>query len=179
MFEIKIRQAQAGDEDPIRKIYREAFAADEAPAVAELAVALLHEDSSPKIINLVAEVDGGLIGHVGFSPIYRAGGAELLGYILAPLAVIPREQKRGVGSQLVESGLEACRRLGAQFFLVYGDPNYYARFGFDAELARGCAPAFPLSYPHGLQALDWRPGADQRVPVSFRCVEPLNRPEFW
>jgi putative acetyltransferase len=55
---------------------------------------------------------------------------------LAPMAVLPAHQRRGIGSALVRRGLEICREQGARIVVVVGHPEFYPRFGFSAELAR-------------------------------------------
>src|SRR5690242_13713669 len=60
-------------------------------------------------ISLVAIQDGRLVGHIAFSPVTitsSTGNIEALG--LAPMAILPAYQRRGIGSQLVEAGLTAC-----------------------------------------------------------------------
>lgn len=49
---------------------------------------------------------------------------------LAPMAVAPEHQRRGIGSALVRAGLEQCRQLGVGAVAVLGHPAYYPRFGF-------------------------------------------------
>jgi len=55
---------------------------------------------------------------------------------LAPMAVLPSHQRQGIGSRLVEAGLQACRESGHKVVLVLGHPDFYRRFGFSAELAQ-------------------------------------------
>ena len=82
-------------------------------------------------VSLVAEVAGTVVGHVLFSPVsvHPPLGATP-GVGLGPLAVLPGQRRRRIGASLVEVGLESCRRAGAAFAVVLGDPGYYARFGF-------------------------------------------------
>ena len=49
---------------------------------------------------------------------------------LAPMAVAPSRQRRGIGSALVEAGLARCKELGAVAVVVLGHPEFYPRFGF-------------------------------------------------
>ena len=46
------------------------------------------------------------------------------------MAVRPEFQKQGIGSQLIERGLEQCRAAGQACVVVLGHPEYYPRFGF-------------------------------------------------
>jgi len=57
------------------------------------------------------------------------------------MAVLPRFQRRGIGTALVRRGLDICRECGWPIVLVVGDPRYYSRFGFSA------APAGRLRNP--------------------------------
>jgi putative acetyltransferase len=87
-------------------------------------------------VSLVAVEDEEVVGHIFFSPVSiepedavsMATGALAMG--LAPMAVLPRCQNQGIGSELVRAGLRACLRLGCAVVVVLGHPDYYPRFGF-------------------------------------------------
>lgn len=130
---VVIRDERAGDHESVGALLRSAFASS---AEAELVAAL--RASGDVVLSLVAErtaPDGErrVVGHVLFSIVTlmaRDGAPICRGLGLAPLAVAPRVQRRGVGSMLVRAGLDACRARGHGFVVVLGDPAYYARFGF-------------------------------------------------
>jgi len=46
------------------------------------------------------------------------------------MAVLPAHQRKGIGSRLVQAGLEECRRAGHEIVVLVGHPEYYPRFGF-------------------------------------------------
>jgi putative acetyltransferase len=80
-------------------------------------------------VSLVAEAEGVLLGHVAVSPVSISDGAA--GWFgLGPLSVIPRQQRRGVGSRLMREALRVLRARGACGCVVLGEPDYYGRFGF-------------------------------------------------
>src|SRR5437868_6638418 len=118
-----VRPEQPGDTAAIRGILAAAFPTD---AEARLVEALRAAGRLP--VSLVAEEDGRVVGHVAFSPVVIAGVGGGLG--LAPLAVAPDVQRRGVGGRLVRDGLAAAARSGAGFVVVLGHPGYYQRVGF-------------------------------------------------
>ena len=90
-------------------------------------------------MSLVAEDAGTVIGHTMFSPVSLGGFAGLM-MGLAPMAVTPARQRRGIGSALVRAGLECCREMGAAAVVVLGHPDFYPRFGFmpAARLGLSC-----------------------------------------
>ena len=76
-------------------------------------------------ISLVAVQDGEIVGHIAFSPVVIESGLSSFEAItLAPMAILPAYQRKGIGSQLVWAGLEECRRLGHEIIAVLGHPDY-------------------------------------------------------
>jgi putative acetyltransferase len=116
------RPEHASDAAAIRQIVETAFPTH---AEARLVEALRASGKLP--VSMVACNDGGVVGYVAFSPV-TVGESTGLG--LAPLAVVPAHQGKGVGALLVREGLATCTQTGAGFVVVLGDPEYYGRFGF-------------------------------------------------
>jgi len=174
-----IRVATNSDRDNILNIHLRAFPDSEKDIVSALAVDLLDENTTPQTISLLAEIDNNVVGHIAFSPVKIDNNDNLQGYILAPLAVLPDYQKRGVGSKLIESGIDALLKKGINILFVYGDPAYYGRFGFNTESAEEFVPQYKLQYPFGWQALILNPFSNANTPTSIECVSCLNNPELW
>lgn len=175
----RIRVATNQDRDDIRDVHLQAFSRDEGKLIADLAVKLLTEDSDPATISLVAETHAKLVGHVAFSPVFSGVNNKCLGYILAPLAVKPEYHKTGIGSKLVESGMQQLSKQGVNVLFVYGDPKFYERFGFSAEAAASFVPPYELKYPLGWQATVLNGGGMDEPAVRLSCVAPLHDPALW
>ncbi len=62
---------------------------------------------------------------------------EIHGAGLAPVAVLPEHQRRGVGRALIEAGNQRIRGTGCPFIIVLGHPDYYQRFGFTPASRHG------------------------------------------
>ena len=176
---MKLRAARASDLDAIRSLYLEAFPEEERELVAELAARLLSEPSTPPTISLVAELDSDIVGHVAFSPVSCTSDPEFRGSILAPLAVSPSQQKRGIGGRLVDMGKEEVMKSGADVIFVYGDPAYYGRFGFLPDALTTYRPAYELQYPFGWQFLPFGERTVESPPVEIECVDALSDPRLW
>ena len=96
-------------------------------------------------VSLIAEDNGAIVGHIMFSPVSLSGHPALKVMGLAPMAVAPEHQRKGIGSALVRAGLEQCQQLGLGAVVVLGHPTYYPRFGFSssARFGIGCEYEVP------------------------------------
>ncbi len=162
-----IRPQQASDSRAVRNVNEMAFGqVDEADLVEGL------QTGGFSRIALVAEQSSGIVGAILFSelPIETASGT-VDALSLAPLAVSPSEQRKGIGSKLVRAGLEACRDQGHRIVIVLGDPNYYGRFGFTSELAKILRSPFSRD---AFQAIELVPDALRGVEGEVRYPPPFG-----
>ncbi len=122
-----VREETPADVAAIHGVNASAFETD---AEARLVDAL--RDNGALTLSLVAELDGEVVGHIAFSPVVvtRADGSTTSGVGLAPMAVLPAHQRRGVGARLVAVGMARLRDAGHWFCVVLGHPEYYPRHGF-------------------------------------------------
>ncbi len=181
---IDIRKTTTRDRDAIRDIHLRAFADGEGRAIAAFVDALLDEPGTPQTLSLIAIDAGAAAGHIAFSPVTLdrpgdTGPGDCCGYILAPLAVHPECQSRGVGSQLIESGLRELTARGVDLLFVYGDPAYYGRFGFTAASVEKYRPPYPLQQPIGWLAQSLSGREPQASVVELGCVAALRDPALW
>ena len=123
---MNIRKEKDSDKEEIWKVNAAAF---ETEAEANLVNVLRNSDIP--YISLVAEELGQIVGHILFTPVELTGDKSRLKLIgLAPMAIVPKLQKKGIGSQLVKAGLESCLAQGFDAVVVLGHPEYYTQFGF-------------------------------------------------
>lgn len=125
-----IRPEKTSDAEKVRYVNLQAF---ETAAEANLVDAL--RNTSTELISLVAEENGEIIGHILFSPVSIDSKVKIMG--LAPMAVLPAWQGKGVGSRLVNAGLKVCSTAGYVAVVVLGHPAYYPRFGFEPSVNFG------------------------------------------
>ena len=110
-------------------------------------------------LSLVAVKEDRIVGHIAFSPVtIESDTGSFSAITLAPLAVLPEYQKQGIGTQLVDAGLEYCRKLGYGVVVVVGHPQYYPRFGFIMAEQKGISCEFEVP-PEAFMLLELQPGA--------------------
>jgi putative acetyltransferase len=151
MADIKVRSERVEDRLAISEIESAAFGS----ALEATLVDALRESAHP-FVSLVAEIDGKPVGHVSFSPVTVAGTPTVSAAQLAPLAVQPAYQRRGVGAALIRRGLTACLEAGWRAVFLVGDPRYYSRFGF--QLAGPLGLHLPGPYDEYLQFIELEAG---------------------
>ena len=128
---ITIRPHTPQDRQAIHRVHTDAFGQT---LEADLVDALI--DGGFALVSLVAEQHAEVTGHVLLSRLEIVVGEALVDSVaLAPVAVSPDWQRRGIGSELIRRGIDDCRALGEGSVFVLGEPAYYGRFGFSAELA--------------------------------------------
>ncbi len=148
---IVIRHETPADIPAIRAVNEAAF---ETGAEAALVDAL--QENGKITLSLVADVAGEVVGHILFSDIeMEPGGTEPRMLGLAPMAVLPDRQGRGIGSALVRRGLEDCRELGYRGVVVLGHPAFYPRFGFGPASRHGIACFYEAPDEDFMALGDW------------------------
>ncbi|WP_455367207.1 GNAT family N-acetyltransferase, partial [[Eubacterium] cellulosolvens] len=99
-----------------------------------------------------------IVGHILFSKIKIRGEKDHETLALAPMAVLPKFQKQGIGGKLIREGLNKARELGFDSVIVLGHNEYYPRFGF--ERASKWNITCPFEVPdEAFMAIELNPGA--------------------
>ena len=123
---IEVREEIPEDIEAIRMVNQNAFGQPQEGQIVDVLRA-----NAGVLLSLVATLDGGVIGHILYSPVsIDSGGKKVIGAGLGPMAVLPQYQRQGVGSKLIETGNNKLLLAGYPFIVVLGHPEYYPRFGF-------------------------------------------------
>lgn len=104
---------------------------DHGAVVADLVDSLRSMITPTDGLSLVAELDGQLVGNVMFTRSLLDAPRRLVEVqVLSPLAVLPEQHRRGIGSALVRQGLQTLAERAVPLVFLEGDPGYYSRLGF-------------------------------------------------
>ncbi|HET6325994.1 MAG TPA: N-acetyltransferase [Planctomycetaceae bacterium] len=166
--EILVRAETADDRQAVRTLISLAFGRDDE---ADLVEAL--RDGGYVRASLVAEVEQVVVAHILFSDLPIHDERDTVAALaLAPLAVLPQYQRRGIGSHLTEAALDTCRTMGHRIVVVLGQPDFYRDFGFSSELARPLES--PFSGKPSFMAAELIPGALKGVTGKAHYAPPFG-----
>jgi putative acetyltransferase len=150
---VHIRPEIAADHEAVRHVHRKAFGRDEEAGLVDA----LRAGGFARV-SLVTANDGRVVGHILFTDLpVIAAGRTVAALALAPLAVLPACQRRGIGSALVRRGLKFCRERGGRIVVVLGHPDFYGRIGFAAH--RAAQLESPFTGKPSFMAAELVPGA--------------------
>ncbi len=165
---IRIRNETVTDYALTEALALAAFAPD--MRVAELVRQLRLSEALIPELNLIAEVDGVLAGHLMFSRATITSGHEIA--LLSPLGVLPSFQRRKVGTTLVEYALNWLRQSSFPLVVLEGVPAYYPRFGFVSAHVMGIEP--PCSLPEPVWQAYCLPAYQQAVRGTVQYPAPFD-----
>jgi putative acetyltransferase len=146
-----IRPETPADHEAIARVVAAAFESD---GEATLVDRIRSSDRFIPDLSIVAEIDGEVVGHVMVSYTDLDDGGTLHRVpIMAPVAVHPDHQRRGIGKALVRAGLDGADAMGEPMVVLEGGPKYYGALGFEH------------SVPHGIHfdLPDWAPAEAAQV----------------
>lgn len=162
---IGIRPERNGEETAIRLLTARAFAGQVHSNGSEPQIVDNLRKSGDLTLSFVAEEDSAILGHIAYSPVTISDGTSDW-YGLGPVSVEPARQGEGIGSMLVNAGLECLREIDANGCVLLGDPAYYIRFGFRHD-PRLIYPGPPPEYFQFLRLKGNMPTGEVRYAPGF------------
>ncbi len=132
MSAIAIRPERPQDCAAIRTVTEAAFAEAGHSDGTEADIVERLRAAGDLALSLVAEDEAGIVGHAAVSPVTVSDGSQHW-YGLGPIGVLPRVRSRGIGTALMQRAIADMRERGAHGIVVLGEPEFYGRFGFEAD----------------------------------------------
>ena len=160
--QINIRLETPADYATIELVTREAFWNHHVPGCDEhyLAHVLRQAECFLPELDFVAELDGTVVGNIMYTKASIVGddAEEYPVLSFGPISVLPEVQGRGIGGRLIRHTLALAKGMGHTAVLIYGDPDYYCRFGFVPAEHYSIGTRYN-TYAAALQAIELVPGA--------------------
>jgi putative acetyltransferase len=163
-------------------LFKSSFSESEGPAegdlIGELVAALLADTPKDDIHTVAAEMDETLVAACILTRLLFKNDNRYV-FLLAPVAVIPEHQRKGIGLQLISYGLDVMRKSNVDVVMTYGDPSFYSKVGFDWVAEADAPPPYALQFPQGWQrvCLSGQPWSTLKGPST--CVGAFSNPALW
>lgn len=174
-----ITTLMSSDLASLEEVFFNSFSEQEAPSTFKLISEIIESQESDSSICLGYNIDDKLVAGVAFSPVFMDDKSGPSAYILAPLAVHKSYQNMGIARKLIENGKAILKERGINFLLVYGDPEFYKRFGFRADLGCFFVPPYKLEFEFGWQAINLGEAQTGSAKHRFTCIKPLSNASLW
>ena len=139
----KIRKENKNDYNEVYNVIKKAFETAEHSDGNEqdLVVRLRKSKAFIPELSLVAVEENKIVGYILFTKIKIKDNIELA---LAPLAVLPEYQRKGIGKKLIETGHNIAKNLGYHYSIVLGSENYYSKMGYILAIQYGIKAPFQV-----------------------------------
>ena len=180
-IKIQIRETNTKDFNDIMIVEERAFGYVKE---AQLTADLLNDKTAEPILSLLAFHEKKAIGHILFTRVYidEMNTKQPLIHILAPLAVIPEYQNKGVGGSLIREGLNRLKEMGTEMVFVLGHMDYYPKYGFIPDAGKiGFSAPYPIpdEYANAWMVQSLNPKGFVIGGGNVICSNELNKPEHW
>ena len=137
-----IQEATPADLTDVLFVEREAFGKEKE---ADLTRDLLADPTAKPLLSLLAYVENQPAGHILFTKAVILEAPTVRVSLLAPLAIVPKFQRQGIGGALIKKGLELLSKQGVDLVFVLGHPTYYPRYGFTPAGRLGFEAPYPIT----------------------------------
>ncbi len=160
-MDFTIRNEKAEDFNQVENLTREAFWNLYVPGCNEHYLAHIMRDHPDfiKKLDFVAEYNGEIIGNIMYTKawLYSEDGIKIEIASFGPISVLPKHQRKGVGSALIRHTIDIAKNDGIGVIVIFGDPHNYCKHGFKSS------KDFNISdmngeYPYGMLAVELKEG---------------------
>jgi predicted N-acetyltransferase YhbS len=99
----------------------------------------------PELSLVALNQDKDLVGHILLSKIKIVEGDNAYDSLaLAPVSVVPENQRKGIGSELINAALKKAKEIGFHSVIVLGHKDYYPKIGFKQASLWGIKAPFEV-----------------------------------
>jgi len=168
-MDIELRLEEEKDYFIVENITREAFWNHYVPGCDEhlLIHNLRKTNEFIKELDFVAINNNKIIGNIVYVKAKVINNnIEHTVLTFGPISVLPEYQNNGIGGKLIKHTVKLAKDMGYKGIIIYGDPEYYERFGFK-ESKEFRITNKDKKYPAALLVLELYPNALNKIEGIF------------
>lgn len=171
---------QTADAEAVIQLFQAVFSQSEGEAEGQSLAQLVREliETDPQdLFGFVCRTEEEISGSIFFSRLTLP--SQTSAFILSPVAIATRHQGKGLGQRLIHFGIQHLQSQGVELLLTYGDPNFYAKVGFESVSEKTIKAPFELTYPHGWLAQPLNGHQIESEAGPAQCVAALSHAKYW
>lgn len=167
---ILLRLEQKEDYSDVENITREAFWNIYQPGCEEHF--LVHKIRGTKQfvseLDFVATIDDVIVGNIVYveTSIIDSNDDRHKTLTFGPVSVLPNYQNMGVGIKLITHTISLSKDMGYRAIVIFGDPEYYSRFGFVPSKEFGITTV-EGKFPAAMLVLELHKGALKEIKGKY------------
>ncbi|MDR1739849.1 MAG: N-acetyltransferase [Bacteroidales bacterium] len=165
----QLRLEEEKDHRQVEILTREAFWNLNFPGCGEhLVVHQLRKTKEfVRSLDFVAVYEGKIVGNIVYAEAkIKKPDQDFTILTFGPVSVLPEYQNKGIGSKLINHTLKLAGEMNYKAIVIYGDPDYYRRFGFKSSKEYGITNK-EKRFPAALLVLELYPGALKGIEGIF------------
>jgi putative acetyltransferase len=178
---MKYQLLKSNSEQKIIKLFTETFTDAEGPAegkrIGNLVAELQKTIKTDDIFCFIAIDKEELAACIYFTRFTL--NAKINAFILSPVAVATKNQRKGIGQNLIKFGIDYLKQNNVELVLTYGDPNFYSKVGFKNISEDIIKAPLKLSRPDGWLAQSLIGETIDPIKGDTMCVNALNDKIYW
>jgi len=178
---MNISSYKKSSSEEISQLFSSVFTDSEGPKegllIGNLVLDLINRTDDQDIYGFVAYDDEKIMGSIFFTRLIFE--SAVTAFILSPVAIDTGYQGQGVGQKMINFGITYLKEKGVSLLFTYGDPRFYSKVGFGCVAEKTARAPMPLTQPEGWLCQSLFGHEIKPIAGSSRCVDALNKPEYW
>ena len=178
---MKLSTYKKSDTEEIKQLFLKVFTdsegQEEGSLIGDLVPDLITTTNTQDIYGFVATESDQILGSIFFTRLVFENSDNA--FILSPVAIHTNHQGKGIGQGLINFGIKHLKEHGVRRVFTYGDPGFYSKVGFECITEAIAKAPLELSQPEGWLCQSLVGDKVEPIAGNSRCVEALNKPEYW
>jgi len=159
------------------RVFSDSEGQEEGSLIGSLVLDIMTSTDAQDIYGFIATENDQIIGSIFFTRLAFENSENA--FILSPVAIHTNHQGKGIGQNLINFGIKHLKENSVRLVFTYGDPNFYSKVGFRCITETIAKAPFELSQPEGWLCQSLVSDEIRPIAGNSRCVEALNKPEYW
>ena len=167
--------------EEIKQLFTQVFSNSEGQAEGErignLTYDIMTATDAQDLYGFVASENEQIIGSIFFTRLTFQSGVNA--FLLSPVAIHTSYQRKGIGQELINFGINHLKENRVSIVFTYGDPSFYSKVGFKLITEKTAKAPLKLTYPEGWLAQSLVSDKIEPIAGDSSCVEAFNKPGIW